>query len=91
MYSVGKKFGAIMSELKQALLQSHLCKYMDLNDLDLLITYSKTVSFPARHVCRSMRHPAKCMAIPEEMALSAAVPRRLKIRSMLRFRLRTEA
>lgn len=39
-----------MSELKQALLQSHLCKYMDLNDLDLLITYSKTITFPARHI-----------------------------------------
>jgi len=36
-----------MSELKQALLQSHLCKYLDLNDLDLLITYSRTVTFAA--------------------------------------------
>jgi CRP/FNR family cyclic AMP-dependent transcriptional regulator len=36
-----------MSELKQALLQSHLCKYLDLNDLDLLMTYSKTINFPA--------------------------------------------
>ena len=31
-----------------------------------------------------MRYSAKCMAIPEEMTLSAAVPRRSKMRSMLR-------
>lgn len=33
------------AELKQALLQSRLCKYLDLNDLDMLITYSKIVTF----------------------------------------------
>jgi hypothetical protein len=31
-----------------------------------------------------MRHPAKCMTVPEEMSLSAAASRRSKIRSMLR-------
>jgi CRP/FNR family cyclic AMP-dependent transcriptional regulator len=33
------------AELKQALLQSSLCKYLSMNDLDMLITYSKTVKY----------------------------------------------
>jgi CRP/FNR family transcriptional regulator, cyclic AMP receptor protein len=33
------------AELKQALLQSSLCKYLDLADLDMLITYSKLIKF----------------------------------------------
>jgi CRP/FNR family transcriptional regulator, cyclic AMP receptor protein len=33
------------AELKQALLKSSLCKYLSLNDLDMLITYSKTVKY----------------------------------------------
>ncbi len=32
-------------ELKQALLQSSLCKYLGLNDLDMVMTYSKTVRY----------------------------------------------
>lgn len=38
---------AMNAELKQALLQSRLCKYLDLNDLDMLITYSKIITFKA--------------------------------------------
>ncbi|MES2217215.1 MAG: cyclic nucleotide-binding domain-containing protein [Pseudomonadota bacterium] len=33
------------TELKQALLQSSLCKYLGLNDLDMLMTYSKTIKY----------------------------------------------
>lgn len=32
-------------ELKQALLHSSLCKYLSPNDLDMLITYSKTIKY----------------------------------------------
>jgi CRP/FNR family cyclic AMP-dependent transcriptional regulator len=32
-------------ELNETLLQSQLCKYLDLNDLDMLIGHSKIISF----------------------------------------------
>jgi CRP/FNR family cyclic AMP-dependent transcriptional regulator len=33
------------AELKQALLRSSLCKYLGMNDLDMLIAYSKTIKY----------------------------------------------
>lgn len=64
-----------MSELKQALLQSHLCKYLDLNDLDLLITYSKTVSFPAGKILleQGTQSTGTYMIIEGEALVSAKV------------------